>query len=385
MRTKPFLCFVLGYLFGGLQAIQTFADKPHPIPVGNVCEVDDLAGKLAAIEPFQKPHLSYPLKEGIRSRPRVFKQYVRITNACSVRIGVHDEYVEQCVEACELAGERCTITVNYSPLKKDKKKLEAYAAAIRKSDPSNAGRLIRLETARRLRAFDAEFLGEVERFGVRFESIVKRSKPVRVGHVLFDHETYHPKPNDEPASVENLDVLRLSVKLNVFALAALAIEPAAVVHYYNAGSRRETGPSVDRSGWTGFLAVPENLVISHWSGVSAYWPTELYHFRESIRRSSEKQPVFVWLSLASGWRRTPENWPKIRTWVWDYDYPAGYDWQRGIELNQPYYGKWPAVYTPNREVAGVVFYPAPGDDRVPCWWKRFLVYARGSHGIRAPP
>jgi hypothetical protein len=69
----------------------------------------------------------------------------------------------------------------------------------------------------------------------------------------------------------------------------------------------------------------------------------------------------------------------------DYDYPTGYDWQRGAEMHQTYYGLYPDVYTPGKLVAGVVFWPSAGDERVRCWWKHFLVYARGVHGIRGPP
>lgn len=126
--------------------------------------------------------------------------------------------------------------------------------------------------------------------------------------------------------------------------------------------------------------------------LSLYTVAEIGYTREAFNRtvaharSCGKATVTPWLALGCGYVRDTAWWH----WDYKYNYPFGYSWMLGRELNIPWYGNRPTQFAEWSFAKEAVLYPSPFDPSCAAvsnssWLaclNHFVMYVRGATGVK---
>ncbi len=329
---------------------------------------------LQELDPLPKVHYSYAVEPFLYRQPLnpLMYEFVRITNACSVRTRWPQETdVYTAVEACRQVNNThpdipATIALNFSPW---------HMVFPEDAPPTDMGP-----------DHDAEiefFRTTAEQFKQWVADANKAyGASIEISAIILESERFFTKREGDDGWQEWNEAI--DVKHNAIYSIARELFPDARIERYLRGA---IIPCEDHTTWCQERFYTLNEMGDYFS-TDFYLPWYVNTMVESFRRNCLKaddhgiSSVMPWVSLAAGWARAGE---RSRKWVVDHDYDTALSWQLGAQINDPYYAAHPEEYAPWDRAEVVCFYPTPFNARIPSWGKHFVAYVRGAHGIEELP
>lgn len=302
------------------------------------------ATDLAALNPLQKVHLSWPFQtsaagSSVWNNSDLLTQYVRITGSVPLLL---DAYSSDQLAAIQANGWQACVTIR-----------PFLTIAANKQAASYCG---------------PDFLTDLTSLGLRLQGLAAIAPQVK--WAVIDIECWYP-PRDQPTDM-----------LTKYAIVHQMVEhflPAAQPIYYNRGAIEPNGGS--DTGWAAVPWYPAgspgqinscSLYLSEWAANQLiYMKTQAAALASNS--ASTAHAVVPFLALGGAQERQGSGWGPFRPG----GYPAETTWQIGLEINNPNSAKFPERF-PVSAAPLVFFWPAAFDPRFPDWPAQFVAYCRGA-------
>lgn len=309
-----------------------------------------LVAELQEFPRLPKPHLAWPFSASGNSRPARFpmwesrpllNEFVRI--AGSVPLSLRWATDAQLKLAAELSEEFdapiCVSCVPYERL------------AAQQSKPSDWGEAFQLDLR--------DLWDQLRRLAPLAQHI---------GHFVIDIEHWRRTVDNQRS---------LDAKHAILWDLARAAFPAARIIWYHHGA---ITPTAIPAAWQEDEYLTPNTPGDTRS--CALYYDEWYLNQEIYRRTAESagkqgiRDVIPFLALGGSFPRAAAGWGSFDR----NDALAAQAWLAGFEINHPWCRTQPVRF-PLSQAPFVFFWPAPGDERFPCWFDHFLAYCRGAQNL----
>lgn len=317
--------------------------------VARVVLADETA-KLQTMEPLPKPLLIWGVSNF--DSMEELRAWSAVTRSCPIHLTFsNDEKVATCVDFVN-NNPGTVLSVTYSPLNAGYRRIkDTYFPDRRKINHEKLKFIL-----------DLGERWEIERDRVidRLTVLSRKMDGARVV-VMFDHES---------SIINDMTIPVLCHKLNILGDAARVL--GFEVFFYNFNAQREDQRS--KTGWSRFNQVPE-CVESDYASLSLYWPTEVHHGWEDMRRTlaaTEKQ-VVPFVSFGWRWVRTHSGGRTNR--VRNTEFDPVFTKMIADDLHSV----WKARSIRHYDNTRVPFiFSWPGVDRFPNFWLHFYAYHEGA-------
>ena len=299
------------------------------------------------LKPLQKPHYSWPIpKEKIFTIGPDLNDYIRITANCTLSDGMNDSQLKFLLDICKKYNANlsyCTSPWHRVWKSGDNPEIlnEEHGAEI---------------------SYFAKELAHIVNYIKSYNQL--NSSNLLLTAIILDSERFY--------SAEASDAKKLAMKVKYDAIydTAKYYSPSTKVMYYWHGTEID-GPNL--TGYTGspWFGVGEKSDIDTLP-LYKIWELQLNH--DLVKRLKSEAIAFV--ALGAGYQRKKDIYQR---WNESYDYDVIYSWALGGMINHPWFGERPERFAPYNLIKGVIFYPAPFDNRNDLIWRRhFVEYCKGA-------